>query len=291
MSNSGRVWTVLTMLEWATTYFSEKNVPDPRLSIEWILADALGIKRLDIYLQYDRPLSSAELDKIRPLVKRRATHEPLQYITGTTDFMGVTINVTPDVLIPRIETEQLTDLLLEHTKNQKEKPLRLLDIGTGSGCIPVAVKQKRPEWYCAGADISEKALKIARENARLNDVDVHFFRGDIRNLPDIRFEDWDLIISNPPYITEAEKKNMHPQVLEHEPSQALFHDDPVKLYRKIIKFAAEQNARLFLECNHTTAEQVAKIASIFFNNSELLKDLDNNNRFVIASDGVTNVTP
>ncbi len=291
MSNSGRVWTVLTMLEWATTYFGEKNVPDPRLSIEWILADALGIKRLDLYLQYDRPLSSAELEKIRPLVKRRAAHEPLQHITGTTDFMGVTINVTPDVLIPRIETEQLTDLLLERTKHQKEKPLRLLDIGTGSGCIPVAVKQKRPEWYCAGADISEKALTVARENARLNEVEVYFFRGDIWNLAGIRSEGWDVIISNPPYITEAEKKSMHPQVIEYEPSQALFHDDPVKLYRKIIEFAAEQNARLFLECNQTTAERVAKIASLFFNNPELLKDLDNNNRFVIASDGVTNVTP
>src|SRR5690554_8055792 len=103
MSDTGQIWTVLSMINWASTYFKEKNVPDPRLSIEWILAEALNVKRLDLYLQHDRPLSSQELDNIRPLVKRRAAAEPLQYITGFADFLNVTIRVSPDVLIPRIE--------------------------------------------------------------------------------------------------------------------------------------------------------------------------------------------
>ncbi|MEX2435299.1 MAG: peptide chain release factor N(5)-glutamine methyltransferase, partial [Balneolaceae bacterium] len=109
MSESRQLWTVLSMLEWATDYFEEKGVSSSRLSIEWILADVLEIKRLDIYLQFDRPLSEDELNKIRPLVKRRAQHEPLQYITGQTDFINSVIKVSPGVLIPRVETEQLVE--------------------------------------------------------------------------------------------------------------------------------------------------------------------------------------
>ncbi len=291
MSKSGRVWTVLAMLEWATSYFTKKKVPDPRLSIEWILAETLGIKRLDLYLQFDRPLSSAELDKIRPLVKRRAAHEPLQYITGTAEFMNTTIRVTPDVLIPRIETEQLADLLLERTGHLEKEPLRLIDIGTGSGCLPIAIKKNRPGWYCAGIDISDKALKLAEENASLNEVDVHFFKGDIEKLESIESERWDIIISNPPYITENEKNEMHPQVLKYEPTLALFHHAPLELYKKIIEFAASKNARIFLECNHKTASQVHQIASEYFPDAELLKDLDGNHRFVVTGNRVNGVAP
>jgi release factor glutamine methyltransferase len=291
MSNKGRVWTILSMIKWAEDFFHKKNVPDPRLSIEWILAEALEIKRLDLYMQFDRPLSTEELDKIRPLVKRRADYEPLQYITGTADFLDAKIHVNPCVLIPRIETEQLVDLLLEKTKDIADKPVRLLDIGTGSGCIPIAIKLKRPNWICSGLDISGQALELASKNAGLNQTDVDFFTGDINRLTEIESEPWHIIISNPPYITEPEKEDMHEQVLKHEPKLALFHENPLDLYKKIIEFAAAQNARLFLECNDKTAGLAAEIAGTFFNHSELLKDLDGNNRFIFADKPVTSVIP
>lgn len=273
------------MLEWATDYFEKKNVPDPRLSIEWIVAEALGCKRLDLYLQFERPLSSKELDKIRPLVKRRASCEPLQYIIGTAQFMGATISVDPSVLIPRIETEQLADLLLEHFRDREEEHLNLLDIGTGSGCIPIAIKMKNPAWYCAGLDISEQAVKKSRENAKRNEVEVDFFKANILELDRIPKEyqkSWDIIISNPPYITEREKNEMHKQVTEFEPPLALFHENPLELYSSIINFAASNNAALFLECNDKTAVDVHQIAGKKFADSQLFKDLDQNPRFVAA---------
>lgn len=286
MSGSDRVWTVLSMLEWATDYFEERNVPDPRLSIEWIVAEALDCKRLDLYLQFERPLSSEELDKIRPLVKRRAAYEPLQYITGTAQFMDATIAVDSNVLIPRIETEQLVDLLLEHFEDRKGERLNLLDVGTGSGCIPIAIKKKNPEWYCAGFDISEKAVEQARKNAELNEVSADFFQADIlkmNQLPDKFQKSWDIIISNPPYITEIEKREMHKQVTEHEPHLALFHEKPLELYSAIINFAASQTATLYLECNDKTAADVHQIASKQFAEARLFKDLDQNPRFVVSS--------
>lgn len=285
MNKEKRVWTVLTMLEWATQYFEEKNVPDPRLSIEWIVAEALGIKRLDLYLQFDRPLSSEELAGIRPLVKRRAAFEPLQYITGSTSFVNVTISVSPDVLIPRIETEQLVDLLLGDYAENIDASLSLLDLGTGSGCIPIAIKKERPAWYCAGSDLSAQALEIARKNADENDTDVYFFEADMAQLAEnetAQNRGWDIVISNPPYITDSEKKEMNPQVLRYEPHLALFHNAPLELYRKIIAFAHKKKAALYLECNNKTAQKVEGIASQFFSRVELFNDLDDNPRFVRA---------
>jgi release factor glutamine methyltransferase len=285
MRKKNRAWTVLSMLEWATDYFNEKKVPDPRLSIEWILAEALGIKRLDLYLQFERPLSSKELDRIRPLVKRRAGHEPLQHITGSTDFLNAKIKVNRDVLIPRIETEQLVDLLLDDYSDENEKPLNLLDIGTGSGCIPVSIKKERSQWHCTGIDISDKAIKTARENAERNDVEVTFKKADILCLSEWQQREgrkWDIIISNPPYITPEEKPSLEKQVREHEPSLALFHKEPLQLYKKIVEFSYPFRAALYLECNEKTASEVKSIAKQFYDDVTLLKDLDGNDRFIIC---------
>src|SRR5690606_6466742 len=137
-------WTVLRMLEWATAYFESKGIPSPRLSIEWLLGEVLSLKRLDLYLQHDRTLTTSELDTLRGWVLRRGKHEPLQYITGSTDFYNCTINVTPAVLIPRQETEQLVDKILQ---GHSETHQRVLDVGTGSGCIAIAIKKARPDWH------------------------------------------------------------------------------------------------------------------------------------------------
>jgi release factor glutamine methyltransferase len=214
MSTKAEEWTVLSMLEWATDFFKKKNIPDPRHSIEWLLAETLDIKRLDLYLKYDRPLSSEELDTLRPLVKRRANHEPLQYIVGFTDFMNARISVNEQVLIPRLETEQLVEIILDNHSAQKK--LSVIDLGTGSGCIPIALKMERPDWHVSGIDISERALDVARNNAEQNETDVSFSEGDILTPESISIESpVDLIVSNPPYITPNEKETLEPQVREH----------------------------------------------------------------------------
>lgn len=282
MAGKDKVWTVLSMLNWATAYFEKANVTSPRLSIEWLLAEILEEKRLNLYLQYDRPLSQNELDKLRPLVKRRFSHEPLQYIIGFTEFMDCKIEVNPDVLIPRIETEQLVEIVLDKLPETKGQNLHLLDIGTGSGCIPIAIKKKREGLICFGTDISELALQLAKLNAEKNDTDVDFFKGDIFDHSSLNIKNWDIIISNPPYITPEEKTELEKQVIEYEPGLALFHEDPLSVYRSIIKFASKNNSLLFLECNDKTADKVQEIANQFYSESELLNDLDNNPRFVVA---------
>jgi len=285
MSSKPPVWTVLSMIEWATGYFQEKDIPDSRQSIEWLLAEVLDTKRLNLYLQFDRPLSGKELEELRPLVKRRANGEPLQYIIGHTDFLHASIKVKPGVLIPRIETEQLVDLLLIREADKAEKPLNVLDIGTGSGCIPIALKLENMNWNCYGCDISDKALAVASDNAAENGAEVTFFEVDIKSLKEnstLKSTKWDIIISNPPYILPEEKDEMHKQVLEYEPEVALFHNSPLTLYRHITEFASECNASLYLECNDKTSKEVLGIAQNYFSGPELKKDHDGNDRFVIA---------
>ncbi|TVQ64625.1 MAG: peptide chain release factor N(5)-glutamine methyltransferase [Balneolaceae bacterium] len=281
MKESDRLWTVLAMLEWGTGYFEQREIPDPRLSMEWLLADLLSLKRLDLYLQFDRPLTSGELQKIKPLIRRRAGGEPLQYITGSAQFMDVVIHVNPSVLIPRMETEQLVELILEETESKKSEPLRLIDLGTGSGCIPVSIKKERPAWYCAGTDISPEALETAAHNATVNGVEVDVTLRDI--LSEAASEErWDIVVSNPPYIKPEERGEMHRQVLDFEPALALFHPSPLTLYDSVIRFARALNAQLFLECNDKTALEVAALAKRFFPNTQLRNDLDGLPRFVVS---------
>lgn len=286
MSNKVKEWTVLSMLEWATDYFKEKNIPDPRYSIEWLLAETLNIKRLDLYLKFDRPLSPKELSELRPVIKRRAKHEPLQYIIGYTDFVNTHISVNPDVLIPRLETEQLVEIILDRHADEKNKAFSVLDIGTGSGCIPIALKMERPAWQLSGIDISPEALEIARSNAEQNEVDVTFLKGDILKPETISFDtSWDIIVSNPPYITPGEKGALEPQVRTYEPHQALFTDDMDRMYGNILHFAEKNLAPegiLYLELHEHFAGQIQQLFERKNWETELQKDYDKKDRFLIA---------
>lgn len=273
------------MLEWGTDYFEEHGIDSPRLSIEWLVAHVLGLKRLDIYLQFNRPLSSKELNALRPLIKRRAAHEPLQYITGSTEFMGCRIEVNPNVLIPRQETEQLVEIILEKNETQKEKNLSVLDIGTGSGCIPIALKKFAPAWQCTAIDISHEALDTARHNAEINDTEVIFIEFDLFALNKNDVFKWstpDIVVSNPPYITPDEIENLDPQVKDYEPPLALFNDNPLQIYENIARFAAHHKSALYLECNDLLTEEISEVVHQYFNTIEIVKDLDLSDRFVIA---------
>lgn len=285
MSSKVDEWTVLSMLEWGTDYFKEKEIPDPRHSIEWLLAEVLGVKRLDLYLKFDRPLSRNELEDLRPLIKRRARHEPLQYIIGHTDFINARINVTPDVLIPRIETEQLVELILDDYPDNEED-ISVIDIGTGSGCIPIALKMERPNWYISALELSPEALEVARENARENEVDIHFVEGDIRYWKDLDLDtEYQVIVSNPPYVLPEEKSLLEKQVVEHEPALALFHDDPPELYRNIIEFASnslDADGRLYLEIHEHYHERILELFSGRNWQARLKKDYEKKPRFILA---------
>lgn len=277
-------WTVLSMLEWATDYFSKKGIPDPRHSIEWLLAETLDIKRLDLYLKFDRPLSPGELDTLRPMVKRRAGHEPLQYIVGYAEFMEARIEVNPDVLIPRIETEQMVEIILEDHPEDEEK--NVMDIGTGSGCIPIALKMERPRWQLHACDISEEALSIARENARLNKTEINFFYGDITDVDSFEWQtEADLVVSNPPYILPEEKESLEPQVHEHEPHRALFCESMEKMYGSIIRFSdsyLKKAGSLYLEIHELHASDILDLFDAQSWTTSLIRDYDKKPRFIVA---------
>jgi len=283
----GKTWTILAMLEWATDYFEKHGIVSPRMSIEWLLADVLDMERLNLYLTYDRPLSPSELDKLRPLVKRRAHHEPLQHITGNTQFMGLELDVSPDALIPRMETEQLVELILEKYSSHKSDNLRFLDIGTGTGCIPIAIKQKCSNWTAEAIDISDPALKLARSNAAKTDTNVTFSKVNLFDVEKHYQEtSFDFIVSNPPYIEPEEIDMLDPQVSKYEPHLALFTNDVESMYRSIINSAAnllKTEGQLFLEIHQNKGEEILSIVEnspIW--SSTLLKDYDGHDRFIIC---------
>lgn len=285
MSNTRNEWTVLSMLNWATSFFEQKEVKSPRLSIEWLLAHVLEVKRLDLYLKYDRPLAQEELDFLRPLVKRRAEHEPLQYITGEAEFYNCIIKVNRDVLIPRQETEQLIDLVCKN--HEEAKNLSVIDIGTGSGCIPIALKKEFKQWDLSGFDISEDALVVARENSKLNEVDVRFFKHSIfESILEEKESKYDVIISNPPYILGNEEEGLDNEVKDFEPHLALFCESTKKMYGAIENFCSENLkdiGTLYLELH---AEHAVEVEGIFKHQNwetKIVNDLDEKPRFLVAS--------
>lgn len=277
-------WTVLSMMEWATDYFARRDIPDPRHSIEWLLAEVLGVKRLDLYLNFDRPLSPSELEELRPLVKRRASHEPLQYITGFTEFMNARIAVGPEVLIPRIETEQLVEILLER---EEDEHLRALDLGTGSGCIPIALKQERPGWELHALELSVEALDTARLNAEANGTEVRFLQGDLMAWRELPLEGpFDLIVSNPPYVRPGEKAGLQLQVADHEPAGALYCEDLQAMYGAIRDGAENllsDGGRLYLEIHEKHPREILGLFDRPGWQARLMRDYENKPRFVLAS--------
>jgi release factor glutamine methyltransferase len=308
MPRNGDVWTVLSMLEWGTGYFLEKGITQPRLSIEWLLAEVLNCKRLDLYLSFDRPLSDSELEHLRGLVKRRALHEPLQYITGSTDFYNCRIEVNPSVLIPRPETEQLAELAIEEGKKliadaglaitqqtvehtSIRRPLHVLDAGTGSGCIAIAIKKAMPDWDVTAIDISHEALVTARRNAENNGTDIFFARCDffdpgLSGLGSaIQARRFDIIVSNPPYIRNEEMETLDREVREYEPKSALFHHNVPGVYNAL-RVLGERwlmpGGLLLAELNEFITEEFVSVFSGPAWQTDLLEDYANKMRFIRA---------
>lgn len=211
--------SVLEIIKRTTGFFAQRGVESPRLNAELIIGHALGLKRMQLYLQFERPLAEPELEKIRPLVKRRGNREPLQYITGETEFSGLKLKVDRRALIPRPETERLSELV---SQQMVVPPATILDLGTGSGAIALALARAYPAATVTAVDKSEEALSLARENAEACGLTgrVKFVRSDwLSALPP--GEKYQLIVANPPYLSDAETAETQPEVKDFEPHMAL----------------------------------------------------------------------
>lgn len=232
------------------------GAPEARSILRIVYEDVLGLYSLQ------RPLTEEQEAKLWPIQQRLLKGEPLQYVLGQADFYGYKFKVGPAVLIPRQETEELVHMILQQHGN---KPLRLLDVGTGSGCIPITLKLKRPAWQVEAVDISPEALQIAADNARRLEADVRFQQLDVldaANWPAL--PPYDIIVSNPPYIPPSETKHVPPHVLQHEPHLALFTEteDALVFYRAIAALAKQQlqpGGWLYFELNEFNGEEVFEV--------------------------------
>ncbi|WP_306536285.1 peptide chain release factor N(5)-glutamine methyltransferase [Geobacter sp.] len=234
MTEKAETWTIRRVLDWTKGYLAEKGVENARLETEWLLSAALGLDRVGLYVNFDKPLNQEELSLCRGLVARRAKREPLQYILGTQEFCGLDFAVTPAVLIPRHDTEVLVEEALRRAPNATT----VLDIGVGSGCIAVALAKQLPDAQVWGVEQFPEAIALAQQNVERHGVRVTLFEGSLfEPFADQRF---DLIVSNPPYIPTADLETLQPEVREYEPRAALDGGaDGLDFYRIIVPAAPE----------------------------------------------------
>jgi release factor glutamine methyltransferase len=248
-----------------------------------ICKDLLGLDDIDIYLRKDIKLSGNRQRLLEQTVERLKRHEPIQYIRGTADFYGMAFHVEPGVLIPRPETEELTDLILRENSGA----IRVLDIGTGSGCIAVSLAKHLPAGRVDAWDVSGKALSVASRNAGEQGVDVRFFLTDVFGVEPGE-DKYDVMVSNPPYITEKEKEAMERNVLDWEPEPALFvpDDDPLCFYRRIAQLGTDMlvpGGRLYFEINRAYGpETIELLNKLNYKHIRLRKDLFGNDRIITA---------
>ncbi len=251
----------------------------------------LNFKRIDLTLQPDYVVSPDNLDKFYKALKRLKTFEPIQYIIGETEFFGLPFKVNTYTLIPRPETEELVELIITNVTLKATQPLNILDIGTGTGCIAVSLAKTILNAQVTAVDVSDDALKVAGENAVLNNVTVEFIKADILNWKSVsEFQDkkFDIIVSNPPYVRHLEQPEIKPNVLEYEPHLALFVDDnnPLVFYKAIAGFACEHlkpDGQLYFEINQYLGDEMLQLLQTYgFQNVELLTDMYGNHRMVKA---------
>ncbi len=270
MSTTHNPLTILELLNRANDYFKQKNIENPRLNAERLLSSILRVDRIQLYVQYERIPSESEVKIFRESVRRRVSKEPLQYIIGITEFMGLNFKSTPAALIPRPETEILVEKILDLSKIIDVKHPTIWDIGTGSGCIAVSICHYWPAAKLMASDVSEDSLDLAKENAEMNEVTnrINFFKHDIlRDKIDDSMQ-VDIIVSNPPYISRQEFNNLAEEIYAHEPRIALTdEEDGLIFYRKI--FSLIENDRkckfILLELSGTQTGKIIQLAKTLAN--------------------------
>lgn len=250
-----------------------------------IIDHKLGLQLMDVFTKGDTLIAKEYLNEFTSIIERLQQEEPIQYILGTTEFYGYNFNVNENVLIPRPETEELVSWILEEIQSETAK---ILDIGTGSGCIPIALKKEVPNATVFSLDVSEKALEVAKNNAVSNKAEINFIHTDILQPIDFQLK-FDIIVSNPPYVRQLEKVEIKKNVLDNEPHLALFvaNDNPLIFYKRIATVAQEyltENGVLFFEINQYLGNETKQmLLDKGFKDVLLKKDLFGNDRMIKAT--------
>ena len=254
----------------------------------WIMEEETGLSRSQMLTGCK---GTTNFSNLQAKIERILHFEPIQYIFGHTLWNGLDLKVTPATLIPRPETAELVETIVNKFNRQSivnrqssNRQFRVLDIGTGSGCIAIALKKAHPEWQVTGIDISEEAIEVAKENAKRNGIEVEFLVADIFNLQSpISNLQYDIIVSNPPYICESEKASMRPNVLNYEPATALFvpDNDPLKFYRRIAELKLGKH--LFFEINEAYPDELsAMLSELGYSSIQITNDIYGKPRIIEA---------
>ena len=257
------------------------------------LEHILKMNRVEVSLSRKMDISTSALTQLNEVTSRLSLSEPIQYIIGTTEFYGMEFQVNPATLIPRPETEELVDWIItdkveSFVKSETKEKLKVLDIGTGSGCIAISIAKNLSSAHVEAIDISQEALATAYQNAKMNEADVTFYNQDVLAVEELEHK-YDVIVSNPPYVRMLEKKEMRDNVLGNEPDSALFvsDDDPLIFYRKIGELAFESlsvNGFLYFEINeYLGKEMIDLLKGIGFSDIELKRDMFGKDRMIKAS--------
>ena len=273
---------ILDVINKTTPFFENHGIEKPRLNIELLLSHLLQKRRLDLYLEFERELDEPTLEKLRELVKRRAAGEPLQYITGETEFSGLTFTVDPRVLIPRPETELLVEVVLQR------KPSKIVDVGTGSGCIAISIAKRLPSVEIWALDVSAEALEVAVANAARHGAEknIRFLQSNLLEKLPVSFKA-DAIVSNPPYIASGELAKLPREVKDFEPVRALVAgEDGLEVIHRLVigtKRVLSPSGFVALEIG---AGQCAAVAELFGKNdfevAQVVKDLQGHERIVVS---------
>ncbi len=288
VKTGGRSWTILELIRWTAGFFKSHNIESPRPSAEILLAHCLGMNRVDLYVNFDKPLTGPELDRYRGFVKRRANREPAAYITGRKEFWSLDLTVTPDVLIPRPETEHLVEACLAGLSDRQNPPQRILELGVGSGAVILALAGENPEHLFFASDRSPKALAVAKKNAidLFPNQQIHFFAGDWFDPLSSEATGFDIIVSNPPYVKTSDLSQLEPEIRQYEPAAALDgKEDGLSAIRRIVVDAPEylnHAGELFIEIGYDQKEPVRRIVhdSGRYENLSFIKDYAGRDRIV-----------
>jgi len=283
-----QTWTIKALLEWITPYLTDKEVDAPRLCAEMLICHVLKKQRIDLYTQFDWVVPQAQLEQLRVLIKRAGAHEPVAYLVGKTEFYSLELEIGPDCLIPRPETELLVQHAIE-TLRTRTGEQAVLDLCTGSACIAVALAKNHNQSHITASDISEPALQIAQRNVQKHKLDerIELRQGDL--FEPVPGQDFDMIVSNPPYVSDSEYETLEENVKAYEPRLAL-HAGPkgLDLYERMLSqmdgfLKPEGTLMLEIGCTQGPALQSMLTQQGLFADIQILKDFQGHDRVVVAN--------
>jgi release factor glutamine methyltransferase len=284
-------WTIQKLLNWITEHLTSKGIDSPRLSAELLVSSILKMKRIELYMQFDKLVGKEQLDQLHDLVKRAGQNEPIAYLTGKTEFYSLELEVSRDCLIPRPETELLVQRAIEFLRTRSGRQF-VCDLCTGSGCVAIAIARNYPQTHIIATDICDAALNMAARNVEKHQLKerIKLLCGDLFDpiMPQLDTNKFDLIVCNPPYVSTAEFEKLGKNIKDYEPKVALFAGaDGLDIYRRIIERAdvfLKPDAALVLEIGYSQGPAVRELLEQTgcFTKITIEKDFHNNDRIVIA---------